>query len=138
MLEIKLSEKYTLKLARASFKDALALKRLVLKKIKVGDIELGDIDPSKLKDVAQMDTGSGFFKSLIAQIVMLEADEEITAHVFKCAKKSTINGEKITLDMFEDHVELWPHLIDIKIEVLKYNLSPFFKGVLSSLERIMK
>ena len=137
MQEIKLSDKYTLKLARASFKDALALKRLVMKKIKVGDIDLGDVDPSKLQDIAALDTGSGFFKSVISQIVMLEADEEIEEAILKCAKKSTINSEKITYDLFED-VDMWPHLIDLKVEVLKYNLAPFFRGVLSSLERLMK
>lgn len=137
MQDIKLSDKYTLKLARASFKDALALKRLVMKKIKVGDIDLGDVDPAKLQDIASLDTGSGFFKSVISQAVMLEADEEIEEAVLKCAKKSTINNEKITFDLFED-VELWPYLLDLKVEVLKYNLAPFFSQALSSLERIMK
>ena len=93
---IKLSDKFTLKLARASFKDALALKRLVLKKIKIGEIEIGEMDPNKLKDIAGMDIGSDFFKSIISQIVMLEADEELEQAVLVCAKKSTINNEKIT------------------------------------------
>jgi len=134
---IKLSDKFTLKLARASFKDALALKRLVLKKIKIGDISLDNVDPAKLQDIAGMDTGSEFFKSIISQVVLLEADEEIEQAILVAAKKSTINNEKITYDLFED-VELWPHLIELKVEVLKYNLSPFFRGVLSSLERLMK
>ena len=137
MKEIQLGDKFTLKLARASFTDALALKRLVLKKVKVGDISLDNIDPSNIQDIAQMDTGSDFFKSVIAQVMLLEADEEIEQAILKCAKKSTINNEKITFDLFED-VELWPHLLDLKVEVLKYNLSPFFKGVLSSFERLMK
>ena len=132
---IKLNDKFTLKLARASFKDALALKRIIFKKVKIGDIALDNIDPANLKDIANMDIGSAFFKSIISQVVMLEADEEIEQAILLCAKKSTINNEKITYDLFED-VELWPHLIDLKVEVLKYNLSPFFRGVLSSLNRL--
>ncbi len=134
---IKLSDKFTLKLARASFRDALALKRLVLKKIKIGEIEIGEISPDNLKEITDMEIGSEFFKSIISQVISLDADEELEQAILGCAKKSTINNEKVTFELFEN-VEMWPHLMDLKVEVLKYNLSPFFKGVLSSFERLMK
>lgn len=138
METIELSTGYELKLARASFKDAWALKDLVLKKIKVSRVSLKGIKLDKMEEVLSKDVDEDIFKTIIQEIMTIEADNELTDAIFKCAKKSTINKEKITKQMFEENFEMWELVIPLKIEVLRYNVMPFFKGLQSTFNRIMQ
>ena len=69
------------------------------------------------------------FKNLVLQLV---GSPELEASIFDCALCCTLNGVKITKDIFESE-DARSDYYPIVWEVLKLNLRPFFKSLLSTL-----
>ena len=134
MREIKLSDKYTLKIARASFKDAHRLKDLVLKSINFKSLGLDSINTDKLLET---ELTSDLMASLMGAFVDIEADENILDQVLKCSSRSLINGEKITEELLEDD-DFWPFVLEFKLEVIKVNVFPFLRGLPSTLGKVIE
>jgi hypothetical protein len=86
----------------------------------------GDRD-AILKAIAGEDLET--FKNLVLQ---LAGSPELESAVFDCALCCTLNGVKITKDIFEDE-DARSDYYPIVWEVLKLNLRPFFKSLVSTL-----
>ena len=135
MKEIVLNDDITLKLARASFVDALALKNMLLRKFKLSGLDFSDLNADSIEGLMEADLDGAMISQLLEIVVNLEADEDLTKQILLCCKKSTINGERISMDAFEN-VDFWPYLIDLKIETIRYNVLPFFHKLQSSFNRL--
>lgn len=133
MREVGLEDNNTLKICPGSFIDASKLKFLLVAELTKQGISI----PSNVKDVkdlAKIEINGDIVSKVLSNILLIEANEEITNQIIICAKKSLLNDEKITLKTFEDP-KLWPILLEIKIEVIKENVVPFFQNLLSIVKR---
>ena len=135
MREVKLDEKYTLKVAVSSYENASRLKDLFLNALKVKGIDFSSI--KSIEDVKKIDMDSDFVMAIVNCIRDIETNDEITKQVIKCAEKCVINKNKVTEDTFENP-ELWPHMVEIKIEVIKENVYPFLKNLPSIFKKAME
>ena len=137
MSEVCLGNNYKFKVCTASYKDATHLKNLMLKNLKIKGLNLESVDFEKLLDMDINSDGGDFILSVVDLIKELEANEDIEAQIIKCAQKCSINKEKVTEETF-DNPDLWPYLIEIKVEIIKANVLPFFKNLPSTLSKIME
>lgn len=133
MREVKLENGNVLKVCSGSYADASKLKSLIIAELTRKGLKLpsgkGDI-----KDFMKKDIDSDIASTILSSVLELEGNEEITNQIIVCAKKSLLNDEKITVDTFEDS-KLWPILLEVKIEVIKENVIPFFLNLLSIVKR---
>lgn len=86
-----------------------------------------DLDITKIKTVGDLDVN--VMKDAILQVM---ASDAIEACFFECAEKCLIDGQKITKDSFE-HETARQDYLPAAWEVMKGNLTPFFKGLASAL-----
>lgn len=86
-----------------------------------------DLDITKIKSVGDLDVN--VLKDALLQVI---ASDSIEACFFACAEKCLIEGQKITKDSFE-HETARQDYLPVAWEVMKANLTPFFKGLASAL-----
>jgi len=120
-----------LELQMADFKSANRLRKAVLRElqgVKV-DLDLGSLDLSA--DIETLaGTNLNTIKNLICQVAGSDA---IETEFFACAARCLYNNAKITEQTFEDPKSR-EDFIPVAMEVIKFTLRPFFKGLdLSSL-----
>lgn len=124
-LPIKLKSGAVLAVGIAPFSDATKLFKTVANELKKVEVNLTSID---MKNIMSNDINS--IKNLIFQIL---GSDEMEECFFKCAIRSTINGAKVQPSSFESEDARGDYL-PVAWEVIKANLSPFFKNLdLSSL-----
>lgn len=133
---------HELSITPATWAEATALKTAVANALKRSKLDLSGLEMGGLKedlanlgeDASEIDLGrmSGPVNSLVSLICNLETSDDVRSALFTCAARTniTIGAErfKVTEDFFEkmEHRELY---YPIMIEVLKFNLSPFFKNL---------
>lgn len=114
-----------LELGVAPFNVCKRLYKAIANELKLVDIEISSFD---LKTIAGQDINA--FKNVVMQLVGSDALE---ASFWECAERSLLNGQKIVPVVFEDEKSRADYL-PVLWEVVRFNLSPFFKGLdLSSL-----
>ena len=86
-----------------------------------------DLDITKIKNVGDLDVN--VLKDALLQVISSDA---IEACFFECGEKCLIEGVKITKDSFE-HETARQDYLPAAWEVMKANLTPFFKGLASAL-----
>lgn len=86
-----------------------------------------DLDITKIKNVGDLDVN--VLKDALLQVI---ASDAIEGCFFECAEKCLIDGQKITKDSFE-HETARQDYLPAAWEVMKANLTPFFKGLASAL-----
>lgn len=75
---------------------------------------------------------------LLQQVICeLEGSEEFNNIVYNLLRVCTYNGIVITRQLFNDKPELREDFYTLKIEVIKFNLSPFLKNLSGRLFQIM-
>ena len=117
-----------LRITPASFSDAQDLQRAVGTAINMNKIKLdGDINDNLLDSNVSSETISDIINVIISTAI----SKEVEAALFKCAERAVLGTAKIDRDFFEP-VENREYYYPIMIEILKVNLSPFFKGLSSS------
>lgn len=132
MKDIALSNGVTLSVAPAPYKDASRLKNKVVNQLMSEGFDLKDLNS---KDIMKTNISKDLIFDVIKRVALLESSEEVEELVIKCAERCLYNKEKITLDTFEDS-EVWPVVIEIKIEVIKANVLPFFLSLPSIVKRL--
>lgn len=132
MKEIELTNGATLIVAPSSFLNASILKGEIISEAVKGGISI----PKNQKDLMGIEIDNDLITSLLSNVLVLESSDKITSRVFECAKRCQYNGEKITKELFEDP-ELWPVLLEIKVEVIKANVIPFFQNLPSIVTKLI-
>lgn len=75
---------------------------------------------------------------LLQQVICeLEGSEEFNNIVYNLLRVCTYNGIVITRQLFNDKPELREDFYTLKIEVIKFNLSPFLKNLSGRLFQMM-
>ncbi len=112
-----------LKITQSSFADAKALEKAIGRALKGnGSISL----PGSLEDEATPDTMS----TIIDAVLSVAISDEVERALFKCAERALVGTEKVDQDFFEK-AENREHFYPIMIEIIKVNVAPFFKNLLS-------
>ncbi len=112
-----------LRITPASFDDAMALQKAVGRSLQGSKLEL----PGSIDEEMSTDTLS----DVINMVLSVAVDDDVEAALFKCCERALVGDEKINRDYFED-ADNRQHFYPIMIEILKVNLAPFFKNLLSS------
>lgn len=112
-----------LRITPASFDDAMALQKAVGRSLKGSKIEI----PGSLDD----EVTSDLLSDIVNMVLSVAVDDEVEAALFTCCERALIGEEKIDRDYFED-ADNRQYFYPIMIEILKVNLAPFFKNLLSS------
>jgi hypothetical protein len=110
----------TLEVGIASFAAGNKLMKTVARELSSVSFDLNIAD---LSDFSGQDVN--VLKNAVFQLLQSDALE---ASLMECAKKSLYNGEKITLATFEAEDARQDYL-PVAWEVMKANLTPFFKGL---------
>ena len=122
---ITLKSGSTLEIGIASFASGNRLMKTVARELAAVSF---DFNLSNFSDLSGQDIN--VLKNAVFQLLQSDALE---AALMECAKKSLYNGEKITPQTFEPE-DARQDYMPVAWEVMKANLSPFFKGLdLSSL-----
>lgn len=117
------------RIAPASFKEAMKLKSLVEKSLAENGINLTKIQDKELTEFLKGD----LLKSLLA----VDSSIELHDQVIKCLEKSLYDNEKITVTTFDD-LDARADYYEILVICLKVNLLPFFRTLLSLLPTTTK
>ena len=122
---ITLKSGSTLEVGIASFSAGHRLMKTVAKELSLVSF---DLNLSNFSELSGQDIN--VLKNAIFQLLQSDALE---AALMECAKRSLYNGQRITPQTFEPEDARQDYL-PVAWEVMKANLSPFFKGLaLSSL-----
>jgi hypothetical protein len=124
MKQIETKTGAEIQIAPAPFKDAMELKNVLFKELASSGISFDKIN---LEDIEK--TG---LEQIIKPIIQIDTSKDFYNAFFKCAGRCLYNGNKITEETFEDVTAREDYYL-IMLEVLKENLSPFFKGLVSKL-----
>lgn len=113
-----------IQIAPAPFKDAMALKNVLFRELSSSGI---NFDKIQLDDLSKT-----HIEEIIKSIIQVDTSKEFYDAFFKCAGRCLYNNNKITEDTFEDITAREDYYL-IMLEVLKENLLPFFRGLVSKL-----
>lgn len=86
-----------------------------------------DLDITKIKAVGDLDVN--VLKDALLQVISSDPIEQC---FLECASKCLIEGQKVTMDSFEHEIARQDYL-PAAWEVMRANLTPFFKGLASAL-----
>ena len=125
MVETTLNTGAVLIVRPAPFVDCLKLKNAIFKELS-----------TQKMDIASLDLQGTDLSAIFAPLMALDSSEEVNKAIFKVAQRSTYNGQKITLEIFEEE-EAREDYYSVILEVLKVNLNPFKKGLVSSFEHLI-
>lgn len=119
MENIQLKSGRTLGMTMAPFSVGSKLYRTIAKELREVKLEL----PAGTKSITDLDIGVA--KDAILQLI---ASSELEAVVFECFNRCTLDGVKVTRETFESE-EGREDYFPAALEVVKYNLTPFFRGL---------
>lgn len=117
---ITLPSGHVLELGVPEFSSAKKLFKTLARELRDVDVNLENLD---LKEIGGKDIN--VFKNVFLQVA---ASDAIEACVFECAAKSMLNGQKITVNTFND-VDLRQDYLLVAWEVIKLSLTPFFSSL---------
>lgn len=123
-----------IKIDCASFDNAMSLKNSIVKELASSGI---DIKAFEFNSIAQMEINPELVSSVIKSVLFVDCSVSFNDALFKCMERCTYNKEKITKATFEE-VEARENYYLVAFEVIKENISPFFKGAVSGIKAIMQ
>lgn len=102
----------------ASFGDVMGLKKALADALKGTSVSLDNLSPGA-------DVGG-----VLDAILSVSTDEKVRECLFACSKRFVYGKDKLKIneEFFQD-VKHWELYYPIMVEVVKVNLSPFFKGL---------
>lgn len=135
----------------ATFDEAMNLQDSILKSVHDNKIKFDFMDDVDLKDIVNEKTGneddvldkinisSDLIGDFINTIISIGISKSVRANLFICAERAVFGRkrDKIDKDFFEN-VENREYYFGIMFEVMKVNLSPFFKGLFSQYGEVLK
>jgi hypothetical protein len=113
-------DKRKLEITVASFDEATDLQDAIARALKGNKIDIPDSIDKELN-----------ISSLIDAALSVLADKEIREKLFVCAERALYDRNKVNKDFFEEE-ENRSLYQPIMIEIIKKNVGPFFKNLLSS------
>ena len=128
MKKIETTTGADIQIAPAPFKDAMELKSVLFKEFAKSGVSF---DKVQLDDLANTS-----IDELLKPLIQIDTSKEFYTAFFKCASRCLYNGNKITEDTFEDVTAREDYYL-VMLEVLKENLTPFFKGLVSKLPQFI-
>lgn len=128
MSEITGKNGVKIKVNVAPFKDAIRLKNAITKEASKVGFDLTKLDLNK-------DVDATFVNSIIKPILAIDSSDEFYNAVMKCMERCLYNGEAIREEIFEDEGAREDYYT-VLIEVVKVNLVPFFKSLVSSSQHL--
>ena len=133
---IKLSNGKDLHIGHADFQHALDLKDAIFKELADQKIDIPGVKDLNFNELSKAELTPVLLETIIKSVLNLDSSKEITRSVFECLKRCTYNKEKITHDTFND-IEIRKFYMQIKYEVIKKNILPFFQNLASLSEKVM-
>ena len=127
-VEVKLDGN-SLNITMASFDEAMELKRALAESIKESKL---DISPEVLEGEVDAKT----IGTLVNAILSVGISRRFEQALFTCAKRATFNNKRVNKDLFEA-ADMRAYYYPIAIEIIKFNVSPFFKGLSSKFSTLI-
>jgi len=123
---MKLFNGKELDITLGSFQEADNLFKAVCHALKGNKIDI--------PDSVKSDLSTGQLSGILDMLLSVISDDEIESCIFECAKRCGIGPthEKINIEYF-DKEENRQEYIPVMLEIAKANLTPFIKGITSSL-----
>ncbi|RPJ58269.1 MAG: hypothetical protein EHM12_08270 [Dehalococcoidia bacterium] len=128
-----------LRITPSTFDEAIDLKDAVEEAINKGNLNL---DLSSIKDVSDGEDGEDkgplssvsneTVTSFVKTLLSVDMSKKVRNCLFVCAERAVVGTEKINKDFFEK-VGNREYYYEIMFEIMKVNISPFFKGLFSRL-----
>ncbi len=109
----------------AGFADVFTLKRALAVALKRGGIKF-DLSGIKIDTDNPMNSDIGDISFFLDAVLEVSTDPDVQKWLFKCAERALYGEDKVNQDFFEEP-ENREYYYPIMIEVIKINLSPFFK-----------
>lgn len=127
---IELSSGHKLGLQIAPFKPANKLRKVLAAELLTVDLNLDLSKVSLSMDITKVDGKTlTTIKNLFCRLLSSDAVE---AAFFDCAARCTLDGKKITPELFDDE-QLRTDLLPVAQEVIRANVGPFFADLFSKL-----
>lgn len=123
-----------LEASMCSFEEGTKLFKAVVFEMESINLDFGNAD---LKQMFEQEVNSGMINTLKNIIARLISSERVEECLWQCMKRSRIDNQHITKELFEK-VELRGDYVVLLKEILIFNLSPFFKSLTSMLQDILK
>ena len=117
----------------ASFKEASKLKNCIAKELLKQNIDIGNASSLNALKNELNDSVPKLVNMLKNVILSCDTSEEFESALFACLAHCTYNSARINEQLFDDIPEAREDYYTIMLEVIKENLLPFFKGLLSKL-----
>ena len=117
-----------LRITPSSFEEALDLKDAVENSIKSGKIKI-DAKVNN-EDLLKTELGDETLGSIFNAVLAIDSSKEVRNNLFICSERALLGEDKIDRAFFEK-VENREFYYPIMFEILKVNLTPFFKGLFS-------
>lgn len=121
---ITLESGATLVVAPAPFGDAMALKNAIFSELKKTGVDLKTLD-------FKQNVTPELINSLTKTVLTIDSSSKVSEALYKCASRCLYNDRQVNTELFKN-TDYWEDYYPIMIEVMKVNLTPFFKGLLSS------
>lgn len=110
----------------APWAESVELKNAITGALAEKGIDLAGLD---LKGLGAMEI-EDFLSPLINIVLTIDSNMRVQNALANCMKRCSYNGEMITEETFEN-VEAREYYYPIIVDILKVNLAPFFKRLLS-------
>lgn len=123
----------------AGFADVFALKRALAVALKRGGIKY-DLSGLIIDDKDSNKSEFGDIGFLLEAVLEVSTDPDVQKWLFKCCERVIFGEDKVNQDFFEEPSNR-EYYYPIMIEVIKINLSPFFRklsSVFLPLQEILK
>ena len=124
-----------IKIDVAPFKDAIALKNVVFGSLAETGIDISSLDLKTLNLKTEID--QNVIDTIMKPLLKVDSSPEFYFAIFKCMNRCLYNGSKITEETFEP-IEARGDYYLILLEVLKANLLPFIKELVSAIFQAKK
>lgn len=111
-----------LRITPAGFADAIALQKAIGRALKGTKLELPETATAELSPAS--------FTGIIDAVLGVAISDEVESALFQCSARALVGEAKVDRDFFET-VENREHYFTIMAEVIKVNVGPFFKGLIS-------
>jgi hypothetical protein len=122
-----------LNLTMCSFTEGNRLMKAVAQELK--DVKLALGASGKAVDFLKLELGDDALNTVKNLVASLLASDSIEAALWPCIMRGTYNGVHITKETFEDE-KVRADYIPVLKEALVFNLSPFFKSLVSLVKDI--
>lgn len=126
-----------IEMSLVDFSTGFDLVKAGLKAIRQGGIKSKIPDTIQISEMMDMDIKS--ISGIVDAIIDISTSKEVEDLIFKCMERCTYelkgNTDRISRDTFEPE-ERRRDFFPIAIEVVKYNVSPFFKDLPSLLKAV--